>query len=159
MYRLFKNKSKQVGVILPNAKRVEFLNYVYVTDREDEIAALDGYAKDKECGVYFDAEDTKVSEEQLTKIRAEMKPQRNESRNMVFSPGIGSSSSVTKTGFQQGVASTASMIRGNRVESVTVSGAGSEPKGVTVSGSKDQSVNTLRNKLAEKSNAESASKE
>lgn len=147
MYRLFKNKSKQVGVILPNAKRVEFLNYVYVTDREDEIAALDGYAKGKECGVYVEAENTRVSEKQLAEIRAKMQPERSGSRNTLVTPGVGSSSSVTKTGFQQGVANTASMIRGNREETVTVSGSGGK------------SAEALRNKLAEKSDAEPASKE
>lgn len=123
MYRLFKNKSLQVGVFLPNAKRVEFLNHVYVTDRKDEIDALEQYAKSKECGVYFDAEDTEVSEESLAEIRAGMTPVRRGQRNAAVTPGVGSAASVTKTGFQEGVANTRTVISGQEnAPTVTVSG-------------------------------------
>ena len=127
MYRLFKNKQPQVAVILSDASRVEFLNNLYITDKESEISQLEAMAKTKECGVYFDTDDTKVKEEDLQELRSQYVPVRRSkvAKNRVGSPGIGSSKSLTGTQFQKGVANTVTVLGGqeNKIEEpVKVSG-------------------------------------
>ncbi|TFZ81698.1 hypothetical protein [Candidatus Macondimonas diazotrophica] len=145
MYRLFKNKQPQVAVILSDASRVEFLNGIYITNKEAEIAQLESMAKTKECGVYFDADDTKVSEENLQELRSRYVPVRRSkaAKNRIRSPGIGSSKSLTGSQFQAGVSNTVTVLgsQENKIEeAVKVSG---DPKNVSA-------AEALKNRLASK---------
>lgn len=121
-YRLFKNKSMQVAVVLPNGSRVDFLNHKYLTKNSKEIEFLEAYAENQECGVYFDAEDTKVAEKDLGQIREDMVPFRRRSLNYI--PNIGARPPAVHPGtsFQSGVASTAHIVSGNVGDTIKVSG-------------------------------------
>ena len=127
MYRLFKNTSKQTAVILPKAKRVEFLNHVYVTNKPVEIELLEQLAKDQECGVYFDPEDTEVDEGDVAKIRSGMIPFRRQHMNAASSQGAGTAG--TKNQAQAGIANTSTIIGGHHSDAISVKVAGDKSDG------------------------------
>jgi len=123
MNRLFKNKQLQVAVILPDATRVEFLSHMYITSKEKEIEQLEKMAESGECGVYFTESDTKVSDEKLGELKAQMVPQRRDllRKNKIPAPGVGLDKSITGTKFQESVTNTVTVLGGQN-NTIEVSG-------------------------------------